>query len=336
MTRPRKELVCINNTPFYHITSRCVRRTFLCGFDKHSGRNYEHRRQWIVNRIRLLSSIFTIDICAYAVMSNHYHLTLKLNPEEAKNWSTDEVIQRWLNIYKGPKIVQRYQAGESLTNEENITLKNTVREWRRRLTALDWFMKCLNEPIARAANKEDQCTGHFWQARYKSQSLPTTEAVLSCMAYVDLNPVRAGIADTPETSNYTSIRERIAPKFDLSIAVAEQVSQGALNVFSCKLKPLLPLSTSTTDSALHCIDIELIHYLELLDWTGRSIRKDKRGYISEYNLPILKRLSIKQESWLLNTSSFELRHPKIFVTQNRKPARTDVQQSQHSTARFAT
>ena len=83
MTRQRKELVSIDDTPYYYVTSRCVRRTYLCGFDSHISTSYEHRRQWIVERIRLLSSVFAIDIAAYAVMSNHYHLVIKLSPEQA-------------------------------------------------------------------------------------------------------------------------------------------------------------------------------------------------------------------------------------------------------------
>ena len=85
MTQPRSQLVSLSDTAHYHIVSRCVRRSYLCGYDKVTGENYEHRRQWIEDRIRLLSSIFTIDICAYAVMSNHLHLVVKINPNEADN-----------------------------------------------------------------------------------------------------------------------------------------------------------------------------------------------------------------------------------------------------------
>ena len=95
MTRPREVLISLSETPYYHITSRCVRRAFLCGVDHYSGQNYEHRRQWVVDRIRLLSSLFAIDVCAYAVLSNHYHLVLKVCPDQLDGLSEDEIMDRW-------------------------------------------------------------------------------------------------------------------------------------------------------------------------------------------------------------------------------------------------
>ena len=109
MTRPRKELISLADTPYYHITSRCVRRAFLCGVDHYSGQNYEHRRQWVVDRIRLLSSLFAIDICAYAIMSNHYHLVLKMCPEQLEGLSDDDIIERWCALFKGPLLIQNYR-----------------------------------------------------------------------------------------------------------------------------------------------------------------------------------------------------------------------------------
>ena len=217
MPRPRKELVCIEDTPYYHVTSRCVRRTFLCGVDQSTGQSYEHRRQWIEERIWVLSSIFAIDICAYAVMSNHHHIVLKICPEQAFTWSNEEVIERWTSLFKGPPLIQKWQSGEALIPAELEVVSACIARYRKRLSRLGWFMKCLNEPIARQANSEDNCTGHFWESRYKSQALLTEEALLSCMAYVDLNPVRADIAATPETSDHTSIKQRIKPDFDVCV-----------------------------------------------------------------------------------------------------------------------
>ena len=160
MPRARKHLVCVADTPYYHVTSRCVRRAFLCGIDQHTGKSYEHRRTWIEDRICVLSSLFSIDLCAYAVMSNHYHLVVKLNPDEPAAWSDDEVLQRWTALFRGPLLVQRYRAGESLSSAEQDTVRSITAVYRDRLGSLSWFMKCLNEPIARQANAEDGCTGH--------------------------------------------------------------------------------------------------------------------------------------------------------------------------------
>lgn len=95
MTTARRQLIDAESTPFYHVINRCVRRAFLCGEDALSGRSYEHRRDWIVDKIKQLSSVFCIDVCAYAVMSNHYHLVLKINLATQKRLSHFEVIELW-------------------------------------------------------------------------------------------------------------------------------------------------------------------------------------------------------------------------------------------------
>ncbi len=107
MTRPRKELISLADTPYYHITSRCVRRAFLCGVDHYSGRNYEHRRQWVVDRIRLLSSLFAIDVCAFAVLHDHRQVVLKLCPDQFDDLTDDEIMDRWCSLFNGPLLVQR-------------------------------------------------------------------------------------------------------------------------------------------------------------------------------------------------------------------------------------
>mgnify|MGYP005848657237 CR=1 FL=1 len=316
MPRPREQQISLSDTPYYHIVSRCVRRTFLCGVDRQTGQSYEHRRQWIEDRIRLLSSLFAIDLCAYAVMSNHYHLVVKLCPEQGDEWTDDEVLARWNSLYKGPLIVQRYLKGESLKEAERRFLDRTAEVYRKRLMDLSWFMKCLNEPIAREANREDDCTGHFWESRFKSQALLTEQALLSCMAYVDLNPVRAAMAETPEDSEYTSVRERLRPQYDLAQAIQNQLDAGYLRQFPVSLKPLLNFEGNHRNEVQHGILFSLQDYLELVDYTGRVIHPSKRGHIPQSEPPILSQLGLSADEWLQEACEFEARY-----AQNRRAER---------------
>ncbi len=265
MPQPRYRQVSLADTPYYHCISRCVRRAFLCGKDTQTGFDFEHRRQWIVDRIKLLCSVFAVDLCAYAVMSNHYHLVVRIDVEQVKQWSDEEVAKRWMSIFTGPLLMHQHLSSVDLTEVELKYVTNLFVLWRHRLSDLSWFMRCLNEPIARMANAEDHCTGRFWEGRFKSQALLDARAVLACMAYVDLNPIRAAMAKTPEQSDYTSIQERI-----------EQPAGSCLRSFADEEKDGIPFS--------------LKDYVELVDWGGREIRLNKRGYIPANVPPILTRL----------------------------------------------
>ncbi len=306
MPTPRKQQVILEETPYYHCISRCVRRAFLCGSDGDS-RSYEHRREFIEHRLRLLACIFAIDICSYAIMHNHYHVVVKIRSSD--DWSMDRVIQHWLTLHKGPLLVQRYHAGDTLDSVEYKTVTDIVEVWRDRLQSLSWFFKCLNEPIARQANKEDQCTGHFWESRFISQPLLTEEAVLSCMAYVDLNPIRAKIAQTPEASEHTSIRERIVQQFDLTVAIK---GQPLASPFDLPLAELAKFEDAVTIHDQQGILYSLSDYLQLVDYTGRIIRKGKRGAIDNDLPPILSRLGISSSEWLQSSQHFERLFRKKF------------------------
>jgi len=265
MPQPRYRQVSVDDTPYYHCVSRCVRRAFLCGVDPFSGFSFEHRRQWIVDRIKLLCSVFAVDLCAYAIMSNHYHIVVRIDVDEAMSWSDEEVAQRWMQIFSGPLLMHQYLGNADLTDTELECIAELFASWRERLADLSWFMRCINEPIARLANAEDHCTGRFWEGRFKSQALLDARAVLACMAYVDLNPIRTTMAKTPEQSDYTSIQERI------------HHPEG-----SC----LRPFADQDDDG----IPFGLKDYLELVDWGGREIKRNKRGYIPASAPPILTRL----------------------------------------------
>jgi hypothetical protein len=133
MTRVRKTLVSLESTPFYRCISRCVRRAWLCGEDPYTGQNFEHRRQWVLDRLRQLSEIFAIDICAYAILSNHYHVVLHVDREKANGWTEREVITQWTQLYKGHLLADCYLAGDSMTGAERTILSELIEEWRLRL-----------------------------------------------------------------------------------------------------------------------------------------------------------------------------------------------------------
>jgi REP element-mobilizing transposase RayT len=294
MPRSRKSQIALEATPYYHCTSRCVRRAFLCGRDEHSGNDYEHRRGWIEQRIKALASVYALDICAYAVMSNHYHIVLHINAEKAEAWSDTEVIQRWHTLYAGNLLSHEYLAGKDLHDAQIKVVAELVTEWRARLMSISWFMKALNEDIARQANAEDNCTGRFWEARFKSQALLDEKALATCMAYVDLNPIRAQMAATPETSEFTSVKERIA--------TAQSTPESSLPHQPKTLFPFVGYSRQDMPTGL---PFRLQDYLDLVDWTGRQIRNDKRGSIAERMPPILECLNIDTDHWVYSTQHFE-------------------------------
>ncbi len=209
MTRARNEQVSLADTPYYHCISRCVRRAYLCGDDPVTGKNFDHRKRWLVMRIKQLAAEFAIDVCAYAVMSNHYHLVLHVDQQQARQWTDEEVIRHWTALFPANgRLIKTLQ--ENLGSRAAAQRhRATVALWRERLQDISWFMRCLNEGIARKANREDECTGRFWEGRFKSQALLDDKALLTCMAYVDLNPVRAGLTDSLEQSDFTSIQERL-------------------------------------------------------------------------------------------------------------------------------
>jgi hypothetical protein len=161
---------------------------------------------------------------------------------------------------------------------------------RARLGSLAWFMRSLNEPIARRANREDACTGRFWEGRYKCQALLDDAAVLTCMSYVDLNPVRAGVAESLEASAHTSALHRIA-------SIKSEPDSA--------LRPLSGVATKTSSTPL---PLTVADYLEVIDWTARQKRADKRGAVSTAEPPILRKLGLTEHQWSAQMLGTETRY----------------------------
>jgi REP element-mobilizing transposase RayT len=295
MPKPRYAQVSLDATPYYHCVSRCVRRAFLCGVDDVSGQSYEHRRQWIEDKLLELAGIFALDVCAYAVMSNHYHVVLHIDNKAAQSWGFDEVIERWHRLFSGNHLSQRHCKGDKLGKAEQRVLEENVAQWRQRLADISWYMRVLNESIARQANDEDQCTGRFWEGRFKSQALLDESALAACMAYVDLNPIRAGMAKMPETSKHTSVRKRMK----------KMKTAAHPNQYHQQVKNLFPFAGNSRENMPNGLPFRLTDYLELVDWSGRVIREDKRGFIPKHLPPILERLNMDASQWLYLSQNFE-------------------------------
>ena len=317
MTKARQEQVSLEDTPYYHCVVRCVRRAFLCGDDYSTGKNYDHRKKWMVDRLKQLSSIFAIDICAYAVMSNHYHVVLHVDIDKVESWTAKDVIERWQQLFAGNILINRYMTGDDMSEAELDAVNDTVIEWRKRLCDISWFMRCMNESIARQANKEDNCKGRFWEGRFKSQALLDETALLSCMVYVDLNPIRAKMSDTLQDSDYTSIQERIRV-FAEKENKRKQCKPDEIKTLTAEcrhskkvvkkiaqpddLLPLVGAITCEKDDKGICFSP--LDYFELVDWTGRAIRDDKRGFIPPDIRPILQQLGVQEKNWVRSVKYF--------------------------------
>jgi hypothetical protein len=210
MATPRHLLVDPEHAHCYHIVSRCVRRSWLCGLDRRTGRDYSHRKQWLLERLRRLGSSFSVDVYAYTIMSNHFHLVVHYHPLAATEWTDDEVVDRWLRVCP----VRSSDGTVDAEFQETVraTILNDqgrIESLRGKLCSLSVFMQLLKQPIARRANLEDRCSGHFFEQRFYSCALLDERSVLAAMAYVDLNPIRARIAKSIADSEHTSIHARL-------------------------------------------------------------------------------------------------------------------------------
>ena len=247
-------------------------------------------------RLAALSQVFAIELCAYALMSNHYHLVLRLRPERVAEWSDEEVITRWTRLFSEPSLISRYRKGDAMTCDERSRVCATLETWRERLGDLSWYMRCLNEYIARRANAEEGVTGHFWEARFKSQALLDTAALLQAMVYVDLNPVRAGMAATIGESIYTAAQQRMLP--DRRSSPADR---------DTRFPSLAQLRERSEAPEIDALPFGRVDYLNLVDATGRCCVPGKRGSISG------------DESYLLSSLGFD---PGVWVSHMRTSVRS--------------
>jgi hypothetical protein len=299
MTMARAHLVDVSVTRWYHCITRCVRRAFLLGDEPHN------RREWIERRLQELAEIFAISVGGFSVLDNHLHVLVRLDPDTAKNWSDEEVVRRWGCLFP-PRDKSRQPLPVS-NDWVQWRLKDAawVAKARERLQSLSWFMKCLKEPLARLANQQDKVRGAFFEERFKSVAILDEESLLATSAYIDLNPVAAGIVAVPEESPHTSIKERVdsvkAQDRISDLKAAEQGSVAGSNASGGLEDPLwlCPIENrrgldSSREGMLE--GIPLGSYLLLVDYTGRLFRGGKATISAEVS-GILDRLGSSAERW---------------------------------------
>lgn len=257
----RSEIIDENTIGTYHCINRCVRRSYLCGVDNLSGRSFDHRKRWMKKQLSKLAKIFAIDIGVYAIMDNHFHVMLTNRPDLAARWNDDEVIERWWRLYPRRLLEEIPQQIRKMW----LLDKKFIEKIRRRLSSISWFMKCLSEPIARRANKEDQVTGRFWQGRFSSKKVLDQEAAIETSIYIDLNPIKSGKADTVETSRDASIADRV-----------EKVAKNLPLEFILPIREIIWQFVSETPYLL----LEEEDYIEVVRCRAREIVEKRRKAVA--------------------------------------------------------
>ena len=327
----RVEVFSSDEIAIVHVLNRTVRRCYLLGDDPLTGKNYDHRKQWLEDQLRRLAPLFGIDLLCHAVMSNHFHLVLRSRPDVVATWDDSEVARRWMMLCPRRKDALG-NALEPTEAELNMIRRNAKRlaEIRSRLSDISWWMRLLSQNIAQRANRDDRETGKFWQARYRAVRLLDETSLLACSTYVDLNPIRAAMAQTLETSEYTSVKHRI-----------EALRSSARGTKAAGAHPpdgyLAPLSIDErrdpTGPCAHTqglrasdkgfLPMPVADYLELLDWTARQIVRGKRGSTPASARPVLERLGISAPTWCALVKDFG----HLFYAVAGQPHRIDEHQS---------
>ncbi|WP_182864946.1 hypothetical protein [Stieleria mannarensis] len=333
-----------------HTISRTTRACYLMGCAPGSDKNYDHRKEWVDELIQRFAAQFAIDVLSFSVLSTHHHQLLRSRPDIVQTWDDTEVARRWLMIC--PK--RKDNDGNALppSEPELDTIRNCptrVEELRLRLSDVSWWMRLLNQRIAQRANREDDAGGRFFEDRFKGIPVIDEESVLACAVYVDLNWIRACMAETLEMSDHTSAQRRIAAveseeqatqadetaaEADADDAASTQDPESLPDSFlapidlgeAITLPGPLPSGNGARCSDKGFLSMSGLEYLELLDWSARQVRNGKPGRTPEDMPPILLRLGLSPTVWLKLVADFD----DLFTTMAGLPENIDQQRGKQT------
>jgi len=311
----------------YHCWNRLVQRRHLFGFDFLTGKDYSYRKVWVRDRLKELAGAMAVDVLDYAILDNHLHVVLRNRPDIVSTWPDEEVARRWWYVCP----LHRDHDGTVPDPKpcEIALLMQNVDQYRLRLSDISWLMRLACQPIARRANQEDEVDGRFFAKRFECKRLETLADILSCSIYVDLNVIRAGAAETPETSRFTSAFDRIRARWQtmqedmgasVSIPAEAEADAWLAPVYLDERAEASAESAAGGSDATACregaaspccnpigaprisnkgfLPVTLSQYVSLLDVLGRVVRDGKRGFVPPELPPILKRLRLDAGSWL--------------------------------------
>ncbi|QEG02139.1 hypothetical protein Mal15_62220 [Stieleria maiorica] len=335
-----------------HAITRTTRACYLLGDDPATGKNYDHRKRWVESLIERFAAQFAIDVLAYSVLSTHHHQMLRSRPDVVATWDNTEVARRWLMIC--PKRKDADGNPMAPTDPELDTIRNSpdrLSEIRLRLSDVSWWMRLLNQRVAQRANREDGASGRFFEDRFKGIPVIDDESVLACAVYVDLNWIRACMAETLELSDYTSAQRRIAsletepkePEIDRDLQseasaesdAGEEASRQRLsdsflapvNLCEATAQPgPQPSGKHARCSDKGFLPISNAEYLELLDWSARQVVNGKSGKTPGHLPPILLRLGLSPTIWLELVADFD----DLFTTMAGLPENIDQQRGKQT------
>ena len=333
--KPRSETFDPDTVGVYHCYNQLVQKRFLFGFDSFTRKDYSYRKEWVRDRFKQLAGAMAIDVLDYAVLDNHLHVVLRNRPDLVSQWSDEEVARRWWFVCPDRKNDDG-SVPEPKPCEINLNLQK-VDEYRSRLSDISWMMRLACQPIGRRANKEDDMKGRFFAQRFGCKRLETWADVLACSLYNDLNVVRAGLAPTPEKSEFTSAFDRIRGRWQRAqkelgtaadLPMEEEADAWLAPIFlderaeaytsptstntpidtaassaSASDEPVLSAQGSNPCGAARISNKGFLpmtrdEYLSLLDVVGRMVREGKRGAIPSDLAPILERLEFDLPNWL--------------------------------------
>ncbi len=330
----RAEVFSSGEVAIVHVIGRVVRRCFLFGDDPVTGRNFDHRKLWIEERLERLAAAMGIDLLTFSILSNHFHLVLRSRPDVVQTWDDSEVARRWLLLC--PIRSDGHGLPHGPSESELNSIRNDaerVAEIRSRLSDISWWMRLLCQHIAMRANREDEESGKFFQGRFKAVRLLDETAVLACAAYVDLNPIRAALAETLESSPHTSVLRRVQ-----ALQANTQAPNRAADRMLCpieidELRSALGACPSRTGH--RCSDNGFLNmsssdYLQLLDWTARQIVPGKPGTTPDKTPPLVERLALAPEVWCGLVKNFG----KLFYSVAGRPQTVDTARSRIRRCRF--